>query len=260
MRTKVLFAAVLIILTAALAAAQSPAAVEKMLLQQLDTTSKYGSYGDSYDEAKLSAGNKKIIEILRAKGTRSDILQYDFPALKDRIFITTSEDGKLRIYSWDMQTGGTLHDYASVIQYQGRSGKVNAWVDVDEPGGGGFYSQIFQVPTSAGTIYLANSTFTASTSLAGQSIRALRINNDKLELKPKVIRTSTGLRNEVGFAYDFFSVSDRPERPIKLFFFDEKKKEFRFPVVIEDDKTPQGRVTDKFITYRFNGKYFVKIS
>ena len=30
--------------------------------------------------------------------------------------------------------------------------------------------------------------------------------------------------------------------------------------VIEDDKNPDGRVTNTFITYRFDGKYFVKIS
>ena len=74
-----------------------------------------------------------------------------------------------------------------------------------------------------------------------------------------VRRTPSGLTNDISFAYDFFSVVDRPERPIKLFTFNETRKEFKFPIVIEDEEAPQGRVTDKFITYRFDGTYFVKV-
>ena len=44
----------------------------------------------------------------------------------------------------------------------------------------------------------------------------------------------------------------------RLFKFDEAKRSFTFPIVIEDEKTPRGRITNKLITYRFNGSYFVK--
>jgi hypothetical protein len=103
-------------------------------------------------------------------------------------------------------------------------------------------------------------TFIGSTSLAGQGIHAFRINGDKLDRKAKVIRTTSGVTDSISFAYDFFSVVDHRERPIRLFSYDEVKRSFRFPVVIEDSKTPQGRVTNRFITYRFDGKYFVKVS
>ena len=53
---------------------------------------------------------------------------------------------------------------------------------------------------------------------------------------------------------------DREERPVKLFTFNETRKEFKFPIVIEDEETPQGRVTNKFITYRFNGTHFVRLN
>lgn len=240
--------------------AQTPAAVERNLLKHLGDISKYGTYAGSYDEKGSAAANRQMRNELIRNGNRPAILKYAFPKLKGEMFITTSNDGKLRIYSWDMETGGTMHDYASVFQYQGKSGKVYTWSETgDEESAGPFYTQIFQVPTKTNTIYLINSTFIASSSLSGQSLDAVRILGEKLDRKARLIRTSSGLTHTVGFAYDFFSVVDRPERPIKLFFFDEAKREFRFPVVIEDDEVPQGRVTDKYIHYRFNGTHFVKV-
>jgi hypothetical protein len=177
------------------------------------------------------------------------------------MFVATSKDGRLRIYSWDMQTGGTMHDHAAVIQYRGKSGRIYAIANGDdEDSGGSFCTDIFQVSSASGPIYLAASTFIASSSLNGQSITSMRITGDKLERNAKVIRTRSGLQSTVDFAYDFFSVVDRPERPIRLFSFNEARKEFRFPVVIEDKRTPQGRVTNRYITYRFDGKYFVRVS
>ena len=234
MRIKLPFLILIVLLMAGVGLAQSPAAIEKLLLQQLDEVSKNGSYAGEYNAEKLDAANRQVKDLLMRNGRSLAILKYAFPKLKEKMYVATSADGKRRIYSWDLEDGGTMHDFANVFQYQGKSGK--------------------------GPIYLASSTFIASSSLNGQTLKAFRIDREKLDRQAKVIKTSSGITDNVGFAYDFFSVVDRPERPVELFSFDAAKKEFRFPVVIEDDKTPQGRVTDKFITYRFNGKYFVKVN
>ncbi len=240
---------------------QTPAQVEIELLGYLNDISKYGNYGGEYDEEKLSAANKGLRESLMNNGTRAATLAYAFPKLKDEMYVATSKDGKLRIYSWDKQTGGTMRDFAAVFQFSGSSGKTVMYAKNDEEeSAGSFYPEIFQVPSKGGPIYLATSTFIGSTSMHGQSVKTIKIIGDDLDLDAKLIRTAAGLTNSVGFGYDFFSVVDRKERPIKLFEFNEAKKEFRFPVVIEDEKTPQGRVTDKFITYRFNGTHFVKVN
>lgn len=250
----------ILLLAVSSAFAQAPATVEREIIRHLDAITKYGSYGDSYDDAKLSKHNELLKNTLIRNGQRSEILHYAFPKLDGKMFVATSADGKLRVYSWDLETGGTMHDFESVYQYRGRSGKVHTWTEKrDDESAGTFCTQIFEVPSANGTVYLTNSTFIGSTSLAGQSINAVRIDGEKLNTTTKLIRTGSGLQNSVSFGYDFFSVVDHPERPVKLVFFNAAKKEFRFPVVIEDDKTPQGRVTNKFITYRFNGKYFVKV-
>lgn len=238
---------------------QTPEAIEKELLGHLADISRFGNYGGDYDEDKLSAANDSLRQKLMRYGTHADVLAYGFKGLNDEMYVATSKDGRLRIYSWDMQTGGTMRDFAAVFQFKGKSGKVITWAEKDEDeSAGSFYPEIFQISSRQGTVYLATSTFIGSTSMHGQSIKVIKINGDDLDLNAKLIRTAEGLTNSVGFGYDFFSVVDRTERPIKLFEFNEARKEFRFPVVIEDEKTPQGRVTDRFITYRFNGRYFVK--
>ncbi|HQX55165.1 MAG TPA: hypothetical protein PLP07_04505, partial [Pyrinomonadaceae bacterium] len=114
--------------------------------------------------------------------------------------------------------------------------------------------------TGQGNVYLANSTFILSNPLAMQELEVFRIDGERLNTNMKMIRTNSGLTGSISFEYDFFSVVDHPERPIRLFSFDPEKKEFRFPVVLEDPKFLNGgRVTDKYIAYRFNGKYFVKV-
>lgn len=240
------------------AAAQSPAAVERQILDQLKEIGKYGTYTGDYDETKNDNANKNLRDTLVRYGNRLDILRFAFPKLKNQMFVTTSRDGKLRIYSWDLETGGTMHDYDNVFQYQGADGKVYTWAPAgDDESGGAFYTQIFQVSAKAGPIYLANSLFIAEGSLHGQSIEALQINGDKLDPKPKLIRTGSGLQNSIDFSYDPFSGKADTE---DLVHFDPVKQEFRFPVVIEDKEHENGRITNRFITYRFNGQYFVKVS
>ena len=237
---------------------QSPAAVERDILAQLKNVDKFRSYGGDYDEDKLDAANSAVRDLLVKSSSRSDILQYSFPALKKEINIVTSRDGKLRIYSWDLQTGGTMHDYDNVFQYQGASGKVYAWTAPvsDENSGGAFFSQIFQVTSASGPIYISNSTFVAENSLHGQSIETMRIVGDTFERSAKLIRTGSGLKSSIDFSYDPFS---SPKGTDELVFFDPARKSFRFPVIIEDKKDDRGRITNKFITYQFNGQYFVKV-
>jgi hypothetical protein len=255
--------AIAFVLFASLTAfSQTPAAVERELIGHLDNIKKFGNYGTTVDDQKLSKNNEDLESKLLKYGKRADILRYPFAKLKAKMSVTTSKDGSLRIYSWDSQTGGTAHWQENVFQFRGKGGKVFA------EGGGervegdacnGFYHQIFQTDTPGGRVYLANSTAQCSTSLNQQTIEAFRIVGDKLDTKAKAIKTRSGVTNQISFAYDFFSAVDHRERPIRLFSYNDSTKTFRFPIVIRDRKTPQGRVTNRFISYRFDGQYFVKV-
>ena len=254
----------LLFLSGILAAGQTVTKIENEILGHLAKLQKASNYGGAADYDVLATENKALQDALIKYGSRADVLIYGFPKLKNKMYVTTSRDGKFRSYSWDTEEGGTMHDFVTVYQYRGGSGKSHAWStpysqDMEGRGAGDFVHQIFQTDTGAQPIYLAVSTFIGSTSLAGQTITAYKIAGEKLDTNAKVIHTASGLTNSIRFAYDFFSVVDHRERPVRLFFYDEAKRSFRFPVVIEDSKTPQGRVTNRFITYRFDGKYFVKV-
>lgn len=251
---KLILASLIVSISAMASFAQTPAAIETKLVSRYDKILKWSSYGENSDQDRLDQENdsfkKELLEYCKLPAT----LSYAFPKLKKQIHIVTSRDGRLRIYSWDMQTGGTMHDFDMVYQYRGDSGKIYSY-----PGSpAGFYHDIFQVVSPRGPIYLTVATSIASGTSLSDSLNIARIDGDKLVLDSKLIRTAKGLQNAIDFNYDFGSVMDRKERPIKLFKFDPAKSTFSFPVVIEDEETPQGRVTNKLLTYRFNGSYFVK--
>ena len=154
------------------------------------------------------------------------------------MYIATSPDMKFRIYSWDTLTGGTMHFFDNVYQYLGRDGKVHSKgnSDVEEGNAGAFYTDIFQLNTRNGRVYLASSQSILSTSYKGQSIKLYRVGIRSLSENVKLIKTKAGLTNSLRFAYDFFSVADRKERPIKLFRYDKKSRSIKFPIVIQSKK------------------------
>jgi hypothetical protein len=253
---KLFFASLILSISAVASFAQTPASIENKLLSRYAKILKLSSYGQNFDQDRLEDENqlflKELLEYCKLPAT----LTYGFPRLQKEINIVTSKDGRLRTYSWDMQSGGTMHEFDVVYQYRGDSGKVYSYRHPDPAGG--FNHEIFQVSLPLSPIYLTVSTHIASGTARGETLRIARIDGDRLELDSKLIRTAEGLQNEIDFGYDFGSVIDRKERSVKLFKFDPAKSTFSFPVVIEDEKTPQGRVTNKRITYRFNGSHFVK--
>jgi len=254
---KTALALTLLLSVSSIVSGQTVAAIESKLLTRLANIEKWSNYGEHPDYDKLEKENDLFKRDLLRSTRQPATLSAAFPRLKKELRIVTSKDGRLRIYSWDRQTGGTMHDYDNVFQYRGGGGKVSSWSEsTDDDSAGVFYHEIFQMNARNAPIYLAVSTFIGSTSLRGESISAITINGDRLVADAKLIRTGSGLQNSINFGYDLFSQLDRKDQ--RLFIFDEAKRSFSFPVVIEDEKIPQGRITSKLITYRFNGTYFVK--
>jgi len=70
----------------------------------------------------------------------------------------------------------------------------------------------------------------------------------------KLFKTKTNLLNEIEVNFDFFSVVQRPERPLRLIKYDPDKKIIYIPIVLEN-----GKVTDRYILYQFKGQYFEQI-
>lgn len=250
--------------------AQAPTEVERQILAKLETISATGTYSGDYREDDNSSANKELATLFLKQGHRVDILKYPFPKLKDKMGVATSKDGKLRIYSWDTETGGTMHEHSSVIQYQGASGKVHTWTydpppdgseDAPLPSGigtGGYYMRILQVDSTKGPIYLAISLSIGCGQCHGQSVEAARIEGESLNRDAKIIKTASGLTNSIDFAYAPATIPQGLYADT-LVRFNAAQGSFSIPVVLEDEEAGNGRVTTRTITYRFNGTHFVKV-
>jgi hypothetical protein len=242
----------------------SAAKIEKELVRHVENLKAWSAYKEGYDQArdkKREAENEAMKAALLKYGRLSSTLKYPFPELSKLIYISTSKDNKFRIYSWDSESGGTMHFFDTVYQFQARSGKVFSKSAAKEKTDAGFFSSdIFTVDTGKDKVYLARLNSIYSNPISYQSVNAYSLQNNILNEKVKLIRTASGLTNKLGFQYNFFSVVDRKERPIKLISYDDAAQTIKIPVVIADKKDPIGRVTNKFIVYKFNGKYFVKVS
>ena len=238
---------------------KTDAEIEQELVGHIKNIQKWSSYGSDSNEALLSKENDIFKEKLLNYTKIASTLEYKFSELKKYLYLATSEDGKFRIYSWDTEGGGTMHFFENVYQFQGKDGKVySKSSDLPEGDAGAFVSVIFDLDTRNGQVYLARFSSILSNSGAYQSINLFKIEDNSLNDKIKLIKTKSGLTNKIGFEYDFFSVVDREERPIKLILYDKETKTIKIPVVIVDKDFSNGRVTDKFINYKFDGTYFLK--
>ncbi len=251
--------ALLILIFSAIGFAQTLQNIEQELAKNLDNLQKYSSYAGTYDENITPKAQELLKNNLLKHLMNPATLQYGFPKLKERMFIATSPDGKFRVYSWNTEDGGTMRNFDMIYQYLGADGKVYVKSRQEESDGNSFVSKIYEIATKNGKIYLTINSAIASTQDSAQSVNALKIVGKGLNEKVKIFKTQTGLTNSIGFAYNFFSVMERKERPIHLITFEPKTRILKIPIVIENEKYPNGEVTNKFINYKFNGTNFVKV-
>lgn len=214
-----------------------------------DTSADPAARADSLEKANTDFQKALVLVSNQYPGS----LHYDFKSLKKAgLFIATSSDGRFRIYSWDTETGGSMHFFLNVYQWSGNQHVQAKAVDADaaNPGDPG----VFCTPIyTMGAYYLVVNNAILSGKDVAESIQAFTIDKEKLNDSVHLFKTQTGLKNQIGFDYDFFSVVDHPERPLILTRYDSSTKTVYIPVVL-----PKGKVTNRWITYRWTGQYFEK--
>src|ERR1041384_2485064 len=215
--------------------AQTGAQIEKELLAAAAAIDKYSTYGGSYDEEKLRKADDVLETKLIKYGKMPATLTYKFAKLADAMHIATSDDGRFRVYTWDVGDGGTMHDYARVYQYKGADGKVYSIKEPETPEGdyGSFVYDVFSVATKSGTVYIVCSTAIGDRSDHYQSADLFQISGSKMNDKIKLIKTGSGLTNKLGFEYNPWSVRTR-DGSFELITFDKKTNTLKIPVVLED--------------------------
>lgn len=212
----------------------------------------------TFSNDSIYAANKKFEKLLQQYTASSpETIHYDFKTLKKNgLIITSSEDGKFRIYSWDTWTGGTMHFFKNIFQYEWNKKVYSEATETETEGDPQcFYNQINDIVSQNKKYYITQSTAILSSGLSHHKIKFFSINDGKLNTQAKLIKTQSGIKNQLGYEIDLTASSNR-ENEIRNYDieYDSKNKIISIPLILENSK-----VTDKKIRYQFKSRYFEKI-
>jgi hypothetical protein len=126
-------------------------------------------------------------------------------------------------------------------------------IECEEGAPGGFYTEVFQLTDELNTFYMAVYHSILSGRDCYQAIHVVDFERENFNPKFKKIKTASSTTHSLGFSYDFFSVVDRKERPVKLISYNKVLQTIFIPVV-----DAKGKVSMKKIYYKYDGDYFIR--
>jgi hypothetical protein len=234
--------------------------IEKDLLNSLQRIDEFAHLSKHTDETafdSLTIENRLLKEKLtRYALQNTEMMSYDFPALKNYGFYkAVSPDKTFCIYSWDLQTGGSMHFFDNVYQYLQYGKLYVKTVEGEEGAPGGFYTEVFQLTDELNTFYMAVYHSILSGRDCYQAVHVFDFERENFYPKFEKIKTASRITHSLGFSYDFFSVAERKERPVKLISYNKVLQTISIPVV-----DAKGKVSTKKIIYKYDGDYFIRQS
>ncbi len=228
--------------------------VERNLIQHYHriTDWKWSNAKGAYDS--LESENEKFKNILlQCTSTIPATLTYPFDSLLAEVVTistginftaSTSPDKNFRIYSWDTWEGGTMHFFDNIVQYKIGDKVFSTILYRDEAEGdpGCFFSTIYSAHLGGKTYYLAKYISVLSSKDDYAGIRVFTIENGALNDTISLIKTTAGLRNDIGYGFNHTGLALE---------YDDTNKVIKVPEVLDD-----GTTTNKFVEYKFTGNYF----
>gem|GEM_PF-5711045 len=214
-----------------------------------------GFMGNSltYEDSLENTNEKLELKLLSYTTKYPATLSYNFPRIK-QLAIATSLDHKLRIYSWYTNTiKSDVTGYYSLCQYE--SDKVHSEILADPRGNHRgiicCFPKIYMLATNSGNKYIIESKFPGGSLDIGLALQFIDIKNDTLNT-PELIRSRSRMQNHLFFDYESGSYP-KNSKTDELVLFDDNAKSLKIRVI-----SKKLHVTNEWLTYRFNGKYFVK--
>ena len=224
---------------------------------------RYINGHDTADMDSIVVYNEKLQTRLLECTQTQESLRKPFVSLGEyNIGLTRSPDGLFNIYSWDDETGGTMRYSMNVFQFSDGhrvASQKAAWLEDADPDEttSFFYDVLDEVVSGGKKFYVVKGVFVGSSAVSAHVIKIFSIDSSVLNSDAKLIRTKTGIRNELSYEIDFSASAnlgnpvDREEAWLQ---YDAKSHTISIPLIQEN-----GRLTKKKIRYRFTGTYFEKI-
>ncbi|MBX9949980.1 MAG: hypothetical protein K2Y39_12500 [Candidatus Obscuribacterales bacterium] len=197
--------------------------------------------------------NQKLVKYLKSVLSNPKLITASLPKAKEaNLTKLASSDGNVCFYSWDSETGGSMHFFHDFVQWKTPQGA--RWLDLNPPGKGDgdlatgyFYHDLHSVVTKDGkTVYMPTYRAIYSHPIHKDGITAYTIEGNKLVETP-FFKTKTKLLKTI----------DVPATEVEwnengLIKFKEQNKTLLIPITVKE-----GGATGRFLTYRFDGKNFV---
>lgn len=204
-------------------------------------------FGDG-DYDSLYAANDRLMRYLSSVLVDvSGTLTEDFSSVG--MWVTTSIDGKLRVWSWDDETGGSMRFCYSIAQYRTPSGIKAELVNdtLDRSGGTPFCDTIYSVESNGKTYYLPLFRGKWSNQDGAQILEGWMIQKERLDRSNYLFDKGEEQRlNEIYLAYNLLTNIDK-EHTIHL-----SDQTILVPVAGDRDE-----ITDWWSEYEFDGEWFV---
>jgi hypothetical protein len=220
------------------------------------------SYNGGYMPDSLETYNDKLQNrLLECTKTIESLTANTNSFADNNIGVSTSPDNRFRVYSWDDQTGGTMRYGVNIFQFSdGKNvySQPSDWDGAEDGVPAYFYDVIDHVVSNGKTFYVVTGVFIGSSAASLHKIKIFSIDDGHLNPDAVLIKTASGIQNELGYEVDFSDKDNwknpKANREWADLQYDPKTKTIAIPLITE-----AGQVTSRKIRYRFNGTYFVKL-
>ncbi|HTA83783.1 MAG TPA: hypothetical protein VK783_12635 [Bacteroidia bacterium] len=262
-----LLTAFLIILICGAAKGQAIKAVEKDLISTfIDQKAYHDSVNEliRHDSLKLFGmltmvhiDSLCVNKMLYYTSKFPQTIGMEFKSLRTQdINIMTSDDSLFRIYVWNERRVLAGPAYKSVFQFK-TNDEVKSCVlphpDTALSGAGlAFFDGIYTIVINSKTYYLTTYLNRYNPTMREEGIKVFTIDKGVLNDTVHIIKTKTGLHNELSYKYDVIASGDAGSD--NGIVYDTADTAIQIPVVLEG-----GKMTARHITYKFKGQYFEKL-
>ncbi len=258
---KILFVLSLGLFASARSVAQSPTEVEEYIL---DAFKKINYLRDRPSEKAtdtLKILNKQLLRYLLKAGKNNELLltsEMKRVSVEDQMNILTSEDGKVRIFNWDTETGAAINYFDAIVLFRVNDTTIATAVlnDVSKkPDGSGeerngeWYTKLNTVTNKSGRVYyLFSSKAMYSIKSKEFFLDAYTIYGGKLNPAPLFINRNTTLYSLSVACVSTLTNDVNPEIRVTG-----DKQRILAPIINKIDEYPTG----KYAVYVFDGNNYV---
>lgn len=246
----------LIMVTNATAQTMTAAAIEQELVRSYKCILQHRFGAGEVNMDTLAADNKAFRQLLLQYSLANPaMLTHRFESLKkEPVYIATSHDSLVKIYSWNTwMGGGTMRRFEHVFQYS-VDGKLYAQCSYDQAQpdtNTPYYSKVYVLKTGDTTCYLAIGNNIFSGSSAGQSITVFALQGGRLRPWPLIV-AKDGPVHTLSVTYELAQFANTAERPARVIGYDSEKRIIHVPAFDSN-----GRMTGRSARYNFEGGQFV---